>query len=130
MKRQTFLEYAKFCIDKHQKNNYIDTYFCSFPYDRRQYFAVNISDRVYAGYRKRCCTHSESRLVKNHDCKKLIVIRTRKAAPQLLLAKPCPLCQTFLKNKKIQTVYYSIDNDTYGIYYPQKNQNIIKNFRG
>ena len=130
MKRQTFLDFAEFCISKQKRSEYIDTYFCSFSYDKKPSFALNISDRVYKGYRKRCCTHSESRLVKNHHCTKLIVIRTRKASPQLLMAKPCPLCQTFLKNKKIQTVYYSIDNDTYGIFYPQKNHSVIKNFRG
>lgn len=131
MKKKTFLDFAKFCIEKQKSSSeYIDTYFCSFAVENNNNYALNISNRVYKGFRKICNTHSESRLAKNHNCKEIFVVRTRKLAPFLLMAKPCPLCQTFLKNKKIKTVYYSIDNDSYGIFYPQTNNYIVKKFRG
>jgi tRNA(Arg) A34 adenosine deaminase TadA len=34
------------------------------------------------------------------------------------LAKPCKHCQTLIKNKKVEKVVYSVDNNQYCIWYP------------
>jgi len=128
-KHKTFVQLAEFCIKKQKKHQHIDTYLCSFDLSDNSHYALNLQNIVHQGYKKSCLIHAESRLAKNHSVKKLLVVRTRRNNPELLMAKPCMLCQTFLKNKKIEEVVYSIDEKTYGIYYPQKNQFKTKTFK-
>jgi hypothetical protein len=50
-------------------------------------------------------------------------------SPELVgsMARPCPICQKFIKAKKISKVFYTIDHNHYGIFYPKTNSDKIFN---
>jgi tRNA(Arg) A34 adenosine deaminase TadA len=63
-------------------------------------------------------SHAETRAVRKMDGgsgSSLFVVRLRRADEAFALAKPCPTCQVFIRGKSIQRVYYSIDNERYGL---------------
>ena len=48
----------------------------------------------------------------------IYVARVSKQDHSLKLAKPCGMCRTLLRSAKVEQVYYSIDNHSYGLWLP------------
>lgn len=59
--------------------------------------------------------HAEVRLCRKMD--KYGVVFVVRAAPggRYGMARPCPTCQRALKRKKVERVYYTINNNEYGV---------------
>jgi cytidine deaminase len=69
---------------------------------------------VNCGHEVNC--HAESRLAKKLDIgSKVYVVRISKDGKNYRLAKPCLGCQHKLKSVGVTTVYFSIDNNSWGV---------------
>lgn len=58
--------------------------------------------------------HAEVRLCRKMD-KHGTVFVVRMSPSGYALARPCPTCQRALKRKKVERVYYTINNNEYGV---------------
>jgi len=80
-----------------------------------------------AGSAKIKAAHAEARLVQKLDYgSEIYVVRIAKKKTEddsstFLIARPCCMCETVIRSKKIRRVYYSINNDQYGVWDPIKN---------
>ena len=60
--------------------------------------------------------HAEYRLASKLDHGAIVyVARIKTGDWSLGLAKPCPACQKILKSRKVKKIYYSIDENEYGV---------------
>ena len=60
--------------------------------------------------------HAEYKLSKKLDKYSVVyVVRIRRENGNYGPAKPCANCERILRNKKVTTVYYSINNNEYGV---------------
>jgi len=70
---------------------------------------------------KSCEYHAEGRALRKMDKGGILyVARISRKDGSFVMSRPCPLCQAKIKAKKIEKVYYSINNRQYGVYYPSK----------
>lgn len=62
-------------------------------------------------------THAETRLLKKLDkySPVIYVARIRRDTMEFALARPCKTCLPFIKNKRIDKIYYTINAYEYGI---------------
>lgn len=65
-------------------------------------------------YKKVPQLHAEIRCLRKMDCGGIVYVSRIKADGTLALARPCPICQAFLKAKRIKKVIYSISDIEYG----------------
>jgi len=60
--------------------------------------------------------HAEARLAKKLDVGSIVyVVRIQKSTNNYMCAKPCGGCYLKLKNRGVKKIYYSINNNTYGV---------------
>lgn len=70
--------------------------------------------------------HAEARCLKKMDCGgTLFVSRVLKRDGTYAMAKPCVGCQLQIKAHRIKTVYYTIDESSYGIWDVESNEESI-----
>lgn len=86
-------------------------------------------------YMKIAKSHSEVRCVSKMDqCGTLFVVRISKEPNiktgifDFKMACPCDICSMIIKSKKISRVYYTINNDQYGIRDIDSDNDLIKEF--
>jgi hypothetical protein len=58
--------------------------------------------------------HAEARLAKKLDRNSVVYVARVTKGGNIGLAKPCPTCEAFLRNKNVKKVFYTIDAFTYG----------------
>ena len=60
--------------------------------------------------------HAEARLAKKLDKGSIVyVARTRRDNGKIAMAKPCATCRARLKNKGVKMVYYTINENEWGV---------------
>jgi len=64
--------------------------------------------------------HAEKRVLNKGGCGSILYIVRLKRDGSWGIAKPCPHCQTLIKNKRVHKVVYSISTNEYGVWYPEK----------
>lgn len=71
--------------------------------------------------------HAEGRVLaklgKNSSA--LYVSRVARKDGSLAMARPCKMCRVRIKAMRVNKVFYSIDNDHYGIWFVEKNYDKI-----
>jgi hypothetical protein len=73
--------------------------------------------------------HAEFRLQKKLDYHATIyVVRIRVDNGRYAMSRPCKTCQKCLMSKKVDKVFYTVNDEQYGIYYPDIDHDIIKKF--
>lgn len=66
-------------------------------------------------------SHAETRCLKKMNCGgTLYVARIAKLNGEFAMSRPCLICRNHIKAKHVDKVYYTIDNNHYGIWYPKK----------
>jgi tRNA(Arg) A34 adenosine deaminase TadA len=79
---------------------------------------MNISTTV-KNFQVYANSHAEGRLLRKLGMHgEVYVARVSKKDKSLAMARPCPMCQTRLRAAKVSKVYYTINNNQYGIWYP------------
>jgi len=74
-------------------------------------------------------SHAEGRVLQKlgkHGV--LFVSRISKHEEQLLMARPCGMCRTKIKALSVKKVYYSINDDQYGVWFPDLNLDRVYKF--
>lgn len=64
--------------------------------------------------------HAEVRLLRKlgHDGT-VFVARVSRKTGQLVMSRPCEICQIFLRSKRVAKCYYSINEENYGLFLPE-----------
>lgn len=71
-------------------------------------------------------SHAEGRVLRKlGGGGEVFVARVSKKDGSFAMARPCKMCQIKLRAAKVVKVYYTIDNDTYGIWLPNSNTDKI-----
>lgn len=71
-------------------------------------------------------SHAEGRLLRKlGKYGTIYVARLKPGTRQLGMARPCGMCQVRIKAFKVDKVYYSINDNQYGIWYPQNDTDTI-----
>lgn len=84
------------------------------------------NDIVDVKSERSCEYHAEGRALRKMDRGGILYVsRVSRKNKAFAMARPCPLCQARIRAKKIEKVYYSISNNQYGIYYPQRDYDKI-----
>lgn len=66
-------------------------------------------------------SHAEGRVVRKIDKGAILyVARVRREDGCLAMARPCGMCRSIIKAKKIKKVYYTINDNQYGVFYVDK----------
>jgi len=87
--------------------------------------AVSYSASVEA-YHLTPNSHAEGRLLRKLGKNGIVyVARVFRKDRTLAMARPCGMCQTRLRAFNVEKVYYTIDNNHYGIWYPKKDKDKI-----
>lgn len=62
-------------------------------------------------------THAEARLLRKMEkySPVIYVARIRRDTMEFAMARPCKTCLPFIKNRRISTVYYTINAHEYGV---------------
>lgn len=100
-----------------------------FTKDGRKVSAKNgyVVSGTFDNYQKIPNSHAEGRLIekigKGGDA--IFVSRITKSTKEFAMARPCSMCRIKIKSAKINKVYYSINNEYYGIWYPDKDYDKI-----
>lgn len=65
--------------------------------------------------------HAEGRVLRKlGKGGEIFVARISKLNHSLAMALPCPMCQTKIRSSKVEKVYYTIDDQSYGLWIPKK----------
>lgn len=96
--------------------------------------AVNIgtcNDEGLRSHQKIALSHAECRTLRKMDLGgTLFVARISKDFNEnnidFKMARPCEMCIRKIKKSKIKKVYYTINNNQYGIFFPEKDLDIIQ----
>jgi deoxycytidylate deaminase len=66
---------------------------------------------------KSCEYHAEGRALRKMDKGGILYVsRVSRKDGSFVMARPCYLCQSKIRFKKIEKVYYTINNEQYGIF--------------
>lgn len=77
-------------------------------------------------FRKNVHSHAEGRLLRKLGRNGIIyVARVAKLDGGLAMARPCGLCRHRIKSSGVKKVFYSIDNNHYGIYFVEADSDRI-----
>lgn len=57
----------------------------------------------------------------------LFVARVSKVEGNLVMARPCGICQCFTRSLKVEKIYYTINENQYGVYHPLSNYDRVHN---
>jgi cytidine deaminase len=72
--------------------------------------------------------HAECRAIKKMDCGGVMyVARVRKIDRSLAMASPCEICRVKIRSRRINKVYYTVNQHQYGIWFVKKNIDVIYN---
>lgn len=70
--------------------------------------------------------HVEYKLCRKLDANSIIfIVRIRLLDGTFAMARPCHDCMKILKSKKINKAFYTIDSNSYGIFFPESNTDKI-----
>jgi tRNA(Arg) A34 adenosine deaminase TadA len=69
---------------------------------------IRTQDRVHSA-------HAEYRALKKAGKDSILYVARIDRFGQWAMAKPCNLCQTLIKNKRVRRVYYTIAKDEFGV---------------
>lgn len=72
--------------------------------------------------------HAECRNLKKCGHGGVLYVARMSKTNEFAMARPCHLCQFRCKVFKTQKVYYTINKNQYGVWYPQKDYDIIFDF--
>ncbi len=73
--------------------------------------------------------HAEYRLQQKLDYHATIyVVRIRIDNGCYAMSRPCSQCRKCLFSKVVDKVYYSVNDEQYGIYYPAEERDVVKEF--
>lgn len=73
-------------------------------------------------------SHAEGRVLRKLGKGGIIYVsRIAKKERQFAMARPCGMCQTRLKSQGIERVYYTINPNQYGIWFPQEDIDKVYN---
>jgi hypothetical protein len=66
-------------------------------------------------------SHAEVRLLRKlgHDGT-VFVARVSRKTGELVMSRPCSVCQVHLRSKRVKKAYYSINEDCYGLLLPDE----------
>jgi len=71
-------------------------------------------------------SHAEGRVLRKLGGGGIVyVARVSKKDGSLVMARPCSMCQIKLRAAKVNKVYYTINNNEYGIWYPDSDTDKI-----
>lgn len=74
--------------------------------------------------------HVEDRLISKMDMGgEIYIARILKSNSFLTMARPCKMCQVLLKSRRIKKVYYTINNENYGLFLPLTGEDKLFSFR-
>lgn len=75
---------------------------------------------------KSCEYHAEGRALRKMDRGGVLyVARISRKDNSFVMSRPCPLCQAKIKAKKIKKVYYSINNNQYGVWFVEQDRDKV-----
>ena len=75
---------------------------------------------------KRSEYHAEGRILnKMTKGGEMFVARISRQTGELMMARPCGYCRAKIRSYRINKVYYSVNNDQYGVWLPQSNTDRI-----
>lgn len=73
--------------------------------------------------------HAEHRLCRKLDYNaEVYVARVRMDNFEFGMARPCDACRKFLKTMRVKKVFYTISQESYGIWYPGSDTDKIYNY--
>ena len=71
-------------------------------------------------------SHAEGRVVRKLGKHGIVyVARVARKDKTLAMARPCSMCRILLRSYKVKKVFYTIDNNHYGIWLPHKDTDVI-----
>lgn len=77
-------------------------------------------------YKVVALAHAETRLCRKLDKHSVVYVsRISRKDFSYAMARPCAVCRIILKANAVQKVYYTIDNSSYGIWYPSSNTDVV-----
>lgn len=79
-------------------------------------------------FHKNIKSHAEGRILRKLDCDSTIFISRIKDKDTFVKAKPCDNCAVAIKGRRVYKVYYTIDDECFGLWYPKQDKTIIYNF--
>jgi len=99
--------------------------------DKKEFYLACVAKRsdgaivqsVNHGYPDQKVTmhHAEARVLRKCDHGSILyVARVHKDRETVANSKPCPYCQKFMRNMGVKKAYFTIDQNTFGIWYPEK----------
>lgn len=79
---------------------------------------------------KSCEYHAEGRALRKMDKGGVLYVsRVSRKDGSLTMARPCVLCQSKIKTQKIIKVYYTVNHNQYGIWYPEHDKDKVYTIR-
>ncbi|NDB84787.1 MAG: hypothetical protein EB127_19080 [Alphaproteobacteria bacterium] len=99
--------------------------------DNRIVHAKNLSviDRSIdqsRAYRKSIQAHAEYRLTRKLGFGATVyVARVARGTKEFAMARPCELCQAVLRSYRVEKVYYSINENQFGIWFPKTDKDRV-----
>lgn len=85
----------------------------------------SFSTKVDSVFIKNIKSHAEGRIVRKLNIGSIIYVARVTKENEVSLAKPCKGCSCIIKSKKISKVYYTIDNNYYGVWFPLEDKDYI-----
>lgn len=74
-------------------------------------------------------SHAEGRLIKKLNINSVIYVARITKDNCFACAKPCSGCSNIIRSRRISKVYYTIDDDNYGLWIPRTNEEFIFKFK-
>lgn len=71
------------------------------------------------GFRKITTSHAEGRCMRKMNGGRIYVARISRQTGEFVMARPCEMCQILIKAKKIEKVFYTVNQNQYGIWDPE-----------
>jgi tRNA(Arg) A34 adenosine deaminase TadA len=88
-------------------------------------FSTTVED-----YRLLPGSHAEGRVLRKMDWGGVLyVARVTRKDRSLAMARPCPMCMIKIKAKGIKKVFYTINQNQFGVYCPSSDKDRIYNVR-
>lgn len=77
-------------------------------------------------YRKSVQAHAEYRLTRKLGFNGTVyVARVARGTREFAMARPCELCQSVLRSYRVEKVYYSINENQFGIWFPKTDKDRV-----
>lgn len=80
--------------------------------------AYHFSEYDQVIFRPEPSAHAEFKLARALPRGSTVYVARVLRSGDFAIAKPCPMCMIALKSRQVRKVYYSIDNDSYGVLEP------------